>query len=162
MLLTFEMSFIVIVIAAIAALGAILAYLLYCVGLRARQEQPDPEWLQTFSVQRYRPMVRMLSDTDFSYLRLHGLNPSQARHLRCERRRIFRVYLKNLVRDFNRLHWAAHTILLASEVDNPELAERLVRTRVQFERAVLSVRVRLALSTIGVGGLEPGRILDAI
>jgi len=82
--------------------------------------------------------------------------------LRTERRQAFGMYLKNLVRDFNRLHWAAHTVLLASEADNPALADRLVRTRVQFQRTVMRVRVHLLLDTIGVGGVDASRIVEAL
>src|SRR3954468_1957997 len=102
--MTFEMPFTPVILAALIALAAILAYLLYCVGLRARQDKPDSEWLQNFTVERYRPMLRMLAETDHLYLKSRGVDPIALKRLRVQRREAFALYLKNLVRDFNRLH----------------------------------------------------------
>src|SRR3954453_6080619 len=120
-----------VLIAALVAFGTILAYLLYCVALRTRSDEADPGWLQSFSVSRYRPINRMLASTDYDYLRSQGVAAPAIRRLRAERRQICRIYINNVVRDFNRLHWAAQTVLLAAETDQPELAARLVRTRAQ-------------------------------
>lgn len=156
------MSFTLVLTAALIGLAGILAYLLYCVALRARRDNPDPQWLQSFSVERYRPMLRLLSESDYIYLSSQGVDSAATKRLRAERRRVFGIYLSNLVRDFNRLHWAAQTVLLASEADNPGLSERLVRTKARFQRTVMLVRFRLLLNTLGLGGVEAGTIIDAL
>jgi len=151
-----------VLIAALVAFGTILAYLLYCVALRTRSDETDGIWLQTFSVDRYQPIKRMLAATDYDYLRSRGVPPRAVRRLRAERRQICGIYLNNVVRDFNRLHWAAQTILVASEEDQPELAVRLVRTRAEFQRNVFVARLRLWLDVLGLGGTDAGRVLDGL
>ena len=63
----------------------------------------DPEWLKNFSVSSYRPMERLLDEGDIRFLTEHpGYEPGMENRLRADRRRIFRLYLKNLGRDFAR------------------------------------------------------------
>jgi len=104
----------------------------------------------------------MLASTDYDYLRSQGVAAPAIRRLRAERRQICRIYINNVVRDFNRLHWAAQTVLLAAETDQPELAARLVRTRAQFQRNVIIARARLSLDAVGLSGLDAGRVLNGL
>lgn len=151
-----------VLIAALVAFGTILVYLLYCVALRTRSDEADAGWLQSFSVDRYRPINRMLAASDYEFLKRQGVSKQVIRRLRGERREICRIYIKNVVRDFNRLHWAAQSILVASEADQPELAARLVRTRAEFQRNVFLARVRLSLDAVGLGGLDAGTVLNGL
>jgi hypothetical protein len=149
-------------IAGLTGFAGGLAYLLYCLCSRSSPQLPEPEWLQSFSANRYRPMLRMLSEDDPGFLRLQGLDKTAIRRIRRERRQIFRVYLGNLIRDFNLLHEAARLVLLMSEVDRPDLSARLIRTRVEFQRAVLAVRVRLFLHSLGLAGVDVRELVGAL
>jgi hypothetical protein len=123
----------------------------------------DPEWIEKFSAARYKPMTRLLTDDDYEFLQsVAGCSPDAVRKLRAERRAIFRAYLKNLIRDFNRLHLAARVLALDSPVDRPDLAADLVRTRAAFERAVLGIRFRLLLHTFGLGAVDTRELLGLL
>jgi hypothetical protein len=123
----------------------------------------DPEWLTNFSIAAYRPMLRLLSESDFTFLASQpGITRETIRQLRRDRRRIFRAYLRNLVRDFHRLHLAARMTLIYSAQDRPDLARTLLRQRVSFAGAVLLVEYRLALHTFCVGTVDVTELLGAL
>ena len=141
---------------------AALAILIRNLFAGTNEPAPDPAWLETFSAARYRPMLRLLAENDYEFMLANGADPAVVRRLRTERRRIFRTYLKNLVRDFDRVHRAARIALLESEQDQPELAARLIRVRFEFQLAVFAVRARLALHTVGIGAVDVQRLLGAV
>jgi hypothetical protein len=123
----------------------------------------DPEWLTNFSISTYRPMLRLLSEADYTFLASQpGITNETIRQLRRDRRRIFRAYLRNLVRDFHRLHLAARMSLIYSSQDRPELARTLLQQRVNFAGAVLEVEYRLVLHTFGVGAVDVSKLLGAL
>src|ERR1044071_6455020 len=81
-----------------------IALFVRSIAMRGASLPHDRTWLDEFSIDKYRPMLRLLSERDFEYLSMQaGSTPEIARRLRSERRKIFRAYLWNLVRDFNRL-----------------------------------------------------------
>jgi hypothetical protein len=126
----------------------------------------DPKWLEAFSTDRYRPMLRLLSDDDNEFLLTNcGYSGSMIRRVRAERRRIFRAYLQNAVRDFNRIHHAARIMLLDSPVDRPDLAAMLTRQRIAFEANVLLVQYHLVLHGLGLAPVDVRgliRLLDSV
>lgn len=156
------MSIPIAVFAGLVIFGASVAFLVFCLGTRRASRVPDAEWLRNFNVGRYRPMLRMLSEEDPGFLAAQGLDAAAIRRIRQERREVFRVYLDNLVRDFNLLHSAARAVLLASPVDRPEFAERLIRLRIDFQRAVLVVRFRLLLHSVGLSHVDVRELVHAI
>lgn len=149
-------------IAGLIAFASVLGYLLYSLKVRQSDGLPDPEWLSTFSPARYRPMLRLLSADDRAYLISQGLEGRSIERFNAERRQVFGVYLKNLVRDFNRLHYTATLMLLHSETDRPELTSNLFRLRMDFNRAVLMVRFSLVLHSFGIGTVDVGRLVSAL
>ena len=59
------------------------------------------EALAELSVDRYRPMLRLLNDDDLRFLRVQpGFTPDMARSYARQRCKIFRGYLKCLETDF--------------------------------------------------------------
>jgi hypothetical protein len=153
----------------VIAVGAFVVLLLLVTGLllaglmrRNREPVPDVVWLQNFSPARYRPMLRLLADDDYEFLTAMGSDPSVVRRLRGERRRIFRLYLKNLIRDFSRLHRAARILVLESEVERSDVAARLVRIRFDFFLAVFAVRCRLVLHAAGIGTVDVRGLITAL
>ena len=98
----------------------------------------DPEWAANFSIASYRPMLRLLSEEDYKFFAAQrGITSRAVRRFRQERRRIFRSYLRNLVKDFHRLHLAARMTLINSAVDRPELAQTLMTQRLTFALALM-------------------------
>jgi hypothetical protein len=140
----------------------VAALLLRSLMQQNRQSVPDPAWIQTFSADRYRPMLRLLAEDDYEFLTAMGTDSSTVRHLRAERRRIFRLYLNNLVRDFGRLHRAARILVLESELERSEVAARLVRIRFDFFLAVCAIRCRLVLHAAGLGAVDVRRLIEAL
>ena len=80
----------------------------------------DPEWIANFSLATYRPMLRLLSEDDYKFFTSQpGITPKAVEQFRRERRRVFRSYLRSLVKDFHRLHLAARMTLIYSQQDRP-------------------------------------------
>jgi hypothetical protein len=148
--------------------------MLACVGLAGililRRVSPsttvnacDKAWLDEFSVASYGPMLRLLAEDDFDYLKSQlGFNSRALRKVRANRRAIFRSYLKGLIGDFNRLHLFARMVLLYARRDRPELASALVKQRLTFACAIAQVEFKLALHAVGVGTVDVRNLLDII
>ena len=123
----------------------------------------DPQWLEDFSISKYRPMLRLLSEDDYEFLASQaGYEGKIASELRAERRKVFRAYLRNLVRDFYRLQQAAKMLALYSPQDRPELVAALLKQRISFSLAVLAVKVRLGLHTVGVGSVDVRNLIGSL
>jgi hypothetical protein len=123
----------------------------------------DPEWVATFSTATYRPMQRLLSEEDLTYLAAQpGITPQTVNQLRKERRRIFRAYLRNLVRDFHRLHLAARMTLVYGSEDRPDLAQALLRQRAIFTWTVIMVECRLVLHSLGMAPVDVTNLIGAL
>jgi hypothetical protein len=125
--------------------------------------QCDPEWISNFSVARYRPMLRLLDEADYKFLASRpGYSKKFIENLRAERRAIFRAYLRNLVRDFHRLHIAARMVLVYAPKDRSDLAMTLVKQRLLFTFAIMTVEYRLVLHTFGLGTVDVRNVIAAL
>jgi hypothetical protein len=103
-------------------------------------------WIDALSIERYRPMMRLLDSEDLEFLRSQpGFTPHMATRLRIQRCRIFRGYLRCLRNDFARVCMALKIILLQSRDDRPDLAKALVRQQALFAAGMGAVHVRLFL-----------------
>lgn len=144
------------------ALGMIslLAYLIRKVGFAGNGLPVTSEWIDDLSLDRYRPMLRMLDGDDIAFLRSQpGFTPDMAKKLRAQRTQIFRGYLRSLETDFGRVCAAIKLVMLQSSYDRPELAETLLRQQVTFACAMLSVRVHLVLYSLGVCSVEVSKLV---
>ncbi len=117
----------------------------------ASSGQFDPDLVDSFSASAYRPMERLLSNEDFEFLAsLPGFRPSTGRALRRERRRIFRMYLRDLSRDFHMLHGQARSLLRDLQQDRPDLVVALMKQGLKFEWGLVLAHVSLMLHWAGV------------
>jgi len=108
-------------------------------------------------------MLRLLAEEDYKFFAAQpGITQKAVEQLRRERRRVFKSYLRNLVRDFHRLHLAARMTLIYSTQDRPDLAQTLLRQRAIFTWAVLMVEFRLVLHTFGLGAVDARDLLGAL
>ena len=104
------------------------------------------EWIDELSIERYRPMMRLLDGEDLDFLRSQpGFTPRMATRLRIQRCQIFRGYLRCLSADFGRVCAAIKVLMLQSRHDRPELAAALVRHQVTFACGIFMVQFRLFL-----------------
>ena len=130
---------------------------------RAKRVEFDPSWLEDFSISKYRPMLRLLSEDDYEFLASQaGYQGKIASQLRSERRKVFRAYLRNLVRDFHRLHYVAKMMAVHSAKDRPDFAVALLKQRLTFSAAVASLKVRLVLHAVGIGAVDVRNLIDSL
>ena len=123
----------------------------------------DAQWLSQFSVARYRPMQRLLSTDDYEFLRRQpGFHPAIARRLLKDRRRIFRAYLRNMKRDFNRFHRIATFMVIYATQERPELIVLLQQHRRSFRRAYVTVQLRLALHVVAGAPVDVAPLIHAL
>jgi hypothetical protein len=140
-----------------------LAVLFRKMASRTGTMEYDPAWLEDFSISKYRPMLRLLSEDDYEFLANQaGYQGKIASQLRAERRKVFRAYLRNLVRDFHRLHHVAKMMAVYSAQDRPEFTTALLKQRITFSFAVAAVKVRLSLHTVGIGAVDVRNLIDSL
>jgi hypothetical protein len=124
---------------------------------------PDHEWASAFRATRYQPMTRLLRSSDFEYLAAQpGYTPEMTARLRAQRRRIFRSYLGNLQKDFDRLSSVAKSIAVNATEDRSELVAGLLHQRMRFMWALSLVEVRLALHWAGDSALDVRGLVEAV
>jgi hypothetical protein len=112
------------------------------------------------TVERYRPMLRLLEGDDLRFLQLEpSFTPVMEQDFRRERCRIFRSYLQCLQLDFQRVSMALKVVMVQSRYDRPDLAAALVRTQRAFAFGMLMVYGRLLLYRWGLGSVEVGGLL---
>src|SRR4051794_28756912 len=91
------------------------------------------EWLGDLSDDRYRPMLRLLEESDFRFLRAQeGFRPAMEKTLRAQRAEAFHGYLRMLECDFKRVCLALQIMMVQSESDRPDLASALLHRQLTF------------------------------
>jgi hypothetical protein len=124
------------------AVGVALLRSLY----RQDRDRVDEAWVRNFAIEKYRPMLTILLDADFDFLKNQpGYRPEIADRLYKARRKSFRKYLASLVRDHNRLHSAARELVCQAPNDRSDLAIALLKSHVLFTWRVMLIHVKLAL-----------------
>jgi hypothetical protein len=107
----------------------------------------DATFLENFSPETYRPMLRLASRMDRRYLtRAHSAKLA-AFHRRIQRK-LLREYLHELSRDFNRLYDIATTKAVHATTDSGSLSMTLVEQQMGFIFLVWSIEARLILDCI--------------
>lgn len=113
------------------------------------------EWIDELSIERYRPMMRLLDGGDLEFLRSQpGFTPRMATKLRAQRCQIFRGYLRCLNGDFQRVCAAMKVLMLQSRHDRPDLAGVLIQHQAMFAWGMALVYFRLFLFRWGVCGVD--------
>jgi hypothetical protein len=108
---------------------------------------------------RYRPMLRLLSDDDLTFV---SGNKTLARRIRGERREIFRGYLRCLTKDYGRLLAGVRLAMVNSTVDRPDLARALARNKMLFVMALYRIEIRLLMHTLGIGKVDVSGLVEAM
>jgi hypothetical protein len=151
------MLFLFVSVVAVIAFGTFgLQFLLKMRSLRAERTRGASSFLST---DRYRPMLRLLSDDDLAFV---SADSKMYKKLRARRRDLFRGYLRCLTRDYAHLLAGIREAMLMSGVDRPDLARALAKNRVLFAVAICKVECRLALHATGVGNVDVSALVDAL
>jgi len=101
-------------------------------------DEPDFSW-------RDYPVSRLLDPADFDFLRSRGIDEARIRKLRTERRKIFRLCLRSLAREFNQVQVTLKIAIMRSTEDRPGLATFLAKQKMVFYRNLLLVEGSLVL-----------------
>jgi hypothetical protein len=113
-------------------------------------------------VARYRPMFRLLDESDSDFIATGFPGNSQLRRFRSERRSLFRVYLRNLGADHSRIVGAIRDLLVQSQLDRPDLAKALYRCQLMFALGMISVEFKLQLHALGIGTVDVRSLVAAV
>lgn len=136
-------------------LGAALTVILRQFSLQGRKLPVTTEWIDELSVDRYRPMLRLLDDRDLQFLRSQpGYDRRMEARLRAQRSQIFRGYLKCLDADFKSICTALKVLLMQSRYDRADLASSLLRSQMTFAFGRVVVQFRLILYRAGVANVD--------
>jgi len=145
---------------ALAMLIATFAFLFRALASRPGQTTCSLEWLDSFSLENYAPMQRLLDGGDIEFLSSQpGYRPEIGKRLMAERRKIFRGYLRLLVLDFNQLIGLGKLMVVYAAEDRAELARALWRHQISFYFAVFAVQCKLAL---GWSGVDVNNLVQAL
>lgn len=145
-------------VALLMSIGMGSALLLFAARMRllnahvqAQQNLPD--------VNRYKPMLRLLSDADLGFA---ATNPKLRSRIRSQRREVFRGYLRCLTKDYARLLSEIRGMMVESGVDRPDLAKALARNRVLFALSLCRIELHLQLHALGIGKVDVSGLVEAL
>ena len=148
---------------AFALLVACFAGMFWMLASRFDAQQCTADWLDSFSVESYAPMERLLDRSDFAFLASQpGYRKEIGKLLMRERRKIFRAYLRLLVRDFNQLMGIGKLMVVYSNRDQQEFALSLRRQQVKFYGRVCALQLQLALYPLGGTAVDVPGLLAAL
>jgi hypothetical protein len=107
----------------------------------------DASFLDGFSVQTYRPMLRLATQMDRRYLtKAHG--DSLAGCYRKIQRGLLREYLRDASKDFNRLYAIANAKSLRASSDPGDLSMALFEQQMTFIMLVWGLEARLLIDAV--------------
>ena len=115
-------------------------------------------WLESFSPDTYRPMLRLANSGDTGYLKIHR-GPEAAASYRRRQRRMLREYLHGLSRDFHRLHTIAAESACRSRIDRENSALVLIEEKLEFIFSVWIIELRLVLDKFSPCTINPRPLL---
>jgi hypothetical protein len=121
--------------------------------LISRDRMPSlPENLDAIcSPTRYEEMDRFLQERDPSTSFGDGSHEAQRRKARVK---AFRGYVRQLSEDFHQVSKAVKLMMLESSVDRPDMARILMKQRLVFAYAMVSMEFKLIMYEAGVSGIE--------
>jgi hypothetical protein len=117
---------------------------------------------RTLDLSRYRPMLRLLSNEDLEYPQAAvPVAGDIAARLRQRHVELFKAYLRALRADFDLLQDTGHE-LIAAGAASETLPEALLRAKIEFSRAMWSIRFRLIAFQLGLTGVDARPLLSAV
>lgn len=148
---------------AISILGCLALGIAPVLALKRATTSKRPvtaDWIDDLSVERYRPMLRLLDDAELQFLCSRTVvTPALMAQFRRQRCQIFRGYLRFLRGDFHKICGATKVLLVQAAADRPDLASRLIHSQVEFAWSMALVYVRLALYSCGIGTVNAASLL---
>jgi hypothetical protein len=153
-----------VIVASIAttAIAVALAFLLVRT-ISYRRPATGDDVLPEFSLSRYQPMTQLMAGDDLHFFsQQSGVTRAQQQSFKRNRRRIFRLFLRELADDFHVLHCKAREIVADSPEGSGALIGSLLRLQINFWRFLALVEMQLVLDQIGLGTVDSRRLLETI
>ncbi|HWC96630.1 MAG TPA: hypothetical protein VG456_07770 [Candidatus Sulfopaludibacter sp.] len=145
----------IVVVLILTGLAAALVLVFRRLAVRACKLPVTVEWMEALSVDRYRPMLRLLNQEDLTFLKAQpGFRPDMIGRLRRQRCHIFKGYLRNLSTDFQLTCTALKLVMLHADVDRPDLASALVRAQATFTYGLMKTQMHLVLYRLGIASVD--------
>ena len=130
---------------------------------RSRGQEGSADQDAEFSMCRYEPMGRLLREDDLQFLKAQpGYSAKIGREFSRERRRIFRLYLRDLAQDFHRLHAHARAVVASLPAESSPLVGMLIRQQFRFWYEMGAIEMRLSLSWTGLGSVNASELINAL
>jgi hypothetical protein len=121
----------------------------------------DSAFLDQFSVSRYRPVLRLASRMDRSYLeKVHG--KPLASCYRKMQRTILREYLRELSKDVNRLYAILNARSANARNDEGNVSLALTEQQTSFALLIWGIEARLVLDVVMPGPLNIAPLMSAL
>jgi hypothetical protein len=108
---------------------------------------------------RYRPMLRLLSEDDFTIVKS---DPKLRKLLRSHRRELFRGYLRCLTKDYGRMLAGLRHAIVRAGTDRPELSRAIAKNRLLFAWAICKIEYRLMLHATGASRMDVANLVEAM
>jgi hypothetical protein len=162
-LVILQISFLLVASLAVLIVAGVFAAVWHFVHLEAREAPADvAAWLSEISVEGYVPMLRLLDERDFRFLKrqAHFTAAMEAR-LRAQRYRIFLAYLLDLREDFEAVSSALRFVMVHQRLDRPDLSMTLLRAQLAFARGLAVARLRAYFWSLGFGRVDVRGLLRA-
>ncbi len=121
------------------------------------------DWIDELAVERYRPMLRLLSQEDLRVLRARpGCTRQMVTRFRRQRCQMFQMYLRQLDGDFKRLSMALKIVMVQSKDDRPDLALVLLQNQMTFACEMMMAWSQSVCYRYGVGAPNVTGLLKLI
>lgn len=130
--------------------------------LPVRKPAGDESAGSTAASERWRPMLRLINGQDEAFVRQQVRCPQVAAQWEKDRRRIIRLYLREVASDFRGLHHAARQMVAHSPEQFSGLVPVLFRQEVSFWRALIWIELRLSFGTFGLPAISAESLLRAM
>lgn len=126
---------------------AVVALLHYSPEPNATQPVPgidDSAWIDSFSILKYQPLIRLASKADEDYLTANLGKEAYKAYAKL-RRTIIRDYLRSLASDFSRIQEIATAKCVRASSDDGNLSAALVEQQMSFIFQIWTIEARLFL-----------------
>ena len=121
----------------------------------------DASFLENFSLQTYRPMLRLATQMDRRYLS-GAHSDSLAGCYRKIQRGLLREYLRDAAKDFNRMYAIANARAVRAASDPGDLSMALFEQQMTFIMLIWGIEARLVLDGILPFALDLKPLIDSI
>lgn len=140
----------------IAGFGALFTKL-----LAARADSFSAQ--EAFSPECYRPMGRLLDESDGKFISSHsGCTRQIKKTFRKQRISIFRAYLQLLSKDFHRVCKALKLYMVTCKIDRSDLAAVVMKEQFRFAASMVYVEFTLMVFATGWSGLDVSRLMHSV